>query len=498
MGDLKWTILIPGLIIAGWCAWCLIRRPLLGVFVLLAQTILFDQFCMGPVSILWRPELYNNFNLTLGISQLVFNPPEVVIVLMAVGWLIQATAGRLPGRPLMAVSALGALWMLMVCIAVWWGAVNGGNVKIGLWVLRPVFYFLALGFFTYQLVRSERQVNWMLGVILATVAIKSVATCLLWGIHHRDGVDWECYVSHEDTSFCLYPLWLALGVFFLGTSRRLQITLYALVPVIAAAVMFNDRRINFVTLILGSALILLAMPRGALTRRGVFIFAGAIGVLLYIAVSLMGPKNAVTEPVKGIVSGLQSEVANQNTDSSSQYRKLERYDLLHTVRAYPILGTGLGIRYLQPIELPRLPFEYYVYINHNQILMTHALMGPVAYGVLMLFYLTLFAVLLSYYRQLKDPWHRVLSLAAAASVANWLIVGYYDMQLFFFRNSIFIGVVVALPAALMRMQEFREAGLARLGVPSLPSPLAPPPPPPQPPLPPPPLPPKESACDSAG
>ena len=380
MDQLKWMILVPSLAIAGWLALYLVRRPLLGIFILITCTILFDQFLVAPNSIFFLPEFYNNFSVTLGISQLLFNPQEVIITLVAIGWLIHATSGRLPGRPLMAVSAMGVLWIIMVIISVWWGWMNNGNVKIGLWILRPVFYLLATGFFTYQLVRTERQVAWLVGLILAALLIKSIATVILWQIHHHDEHDWECYVSHEDTSFCLYAIWLAGGAFLLGAPRRMLIALYTITPALLAAVLFNDRRINFVTLLLGFALILLAMPRSQLTRRGLFLFGGAIGALLYIAVSLMGPRNAITAPVKGIVIGLQSEVENKKTDDSSEYRKLERYDLLHTVRAFPIMGAGLGIRYLQPIELPHLPFEYYVYINHNQMLMTHALMGPVAYA----------------------------------------------------------------------------------------------------------------------
>lgn len=467
MGELKWALLVPGLVLAAWLALAIVRRPLLGVFILFACTILFDQFGMGPPSVLWRPEIYNNFNVTFGIGWLVVNPPEIVIGLMAAGWLAQAAAGRLPGRPLLAVSALGVAWFAVVSVAVWWGAVNGGNVKIGLWVLRPVFYFLALGFLTYQLVRTERQVAWLVGVALGAVTIKAVATIILWGMHRGDHPGWECYVSHEDTSFCLYALWMALAAFLIGAPRRLLLALLGVAPVLLAAVVFNDRRINFVTFLLGCALIIVAMPRGALTRRGLLIAGGAMAACLYVTVAVVGPENSLSRPVKGLVSGLQSELRNRTVDSSSQYRKLERYDLQHTIRAYPIMGAGLGVRYLQPIELPRLSFEYFVYITHNQVLMTHALMGPAAYFVLLLLFLTIFAVLLSYHRNLTVPWHRILALAAAASMANWLIVAFYDMQLFFFRNSIFMGVIIALPACLMRMQESRLA------------PPAPPPPPPQ-------------------
>ena len=43
-------------------------------------------------------------------------------------------------------------------------------------------------------------------------------------------------------------------------------------------------------------------------------------------------------------------------------------------------------------------------------------------------------------------------MAGLLSVLNWLCVGYYDLQLFFYRNSLFVGIVVALPASLFRYE----------------------------------------------
>ena len=450
-------VLIPAILLLGLACWELFRRPLVTLAILIAGTVLFDHYLMGPPGPFARPEFYNNLSLTLGIGALLLNPIEILLALLGLGWLVRAVAGRLPGRPLLAVSWLGLAWLVAVLISAWWGVEQGGNGKIGLWILRPVVYFLAAGFLTYQLVRGPRQVAWILGTLLGAVAVKAAVTCWLWYVHRHDATEWECYVSHEDTSFVLYALWIAWAGFLLGCTERWQRLLLWAVPLLLCAVVFNDRRINFVTLVLGLGLVAVAVPWSAAVRRGLWLSAGAVLMVLYIGVSIFGPENSGTRPVKGIMTGLKSEGAGKNTDSSSEFRKLERFDLHATIRAYPVMGAGLGIRYLQPIPLPPLTFDYMVYIPHNQVLMTHAMMGPAAYFLLLFFYLALFGQLLSFHRRLRTPWHRCLALAAAASVLNWLIVGYYDMQLFFFRNSLFVGVAVALPACLMRWQEEQDA-----------------------------------------
>lgn len=448
-------VLIGGLALTA-ASVALLRRPIIIIAITLISVLLFDHFPIGAPSAFIRPELYDNFNKTLNIGGLFINPVEILLMLLSAGWLTQAVSGRLPGRPLLAVSILGITWAIAVAFAAWWGLANGGNGKIGLWILRPVIYFLGFGFLTYQVVRTPRQVAWLFGCIFAAIVIKSCVTILLWWHYHAD--DLECYVSHEDTSFCLYILWVMIAAFFLRPelSHRWRMTAL-LIPIIILAVIFNDRRINFLTLVLGTGLILAAVPKDSLIRRGMWMGGAAIGIVIYVLLSIVGPENSITRPVKGIMSGLQSEVANKNTDTSSQYRKFERYDLNSTIRAYPTLGAGLGVKYLQPIKLPKLSFEYSVYIAHNQIVMTHALMGPCAYFILLFFYMVLFAQLLNFYRCLRNPWHQCLALAAAASVANWLIIGYYDMQLFFFRNSIIVGIFVALPACLMRWQQETDA-----------------------------------------
>ncbi|MFW5830204.1 MAG: hypothetical protein ACOCXA_08080 [Planctomycetota bacterium] len=449
-------VAIPLLLVLLWLMLQVVKRPLIGLGVLLSATVLFLHYEAGPPSMFFQSVVYDNFNKSLGIPGLVINPPEILLSLISLGWLLQALAGKLPGRPLRFVSILGIAWFCVVAFAGLWGYQSGGSGKIGLWLLRPVAYFLLTGFLTYQLVRTPQQAKWLLMVVLVCIGIRTIGTVVQWWTHRLDAGGWERYAAHEDTSIALYLFWIAFGAFFMSVPQRLRTVLYVVAPIALLAIIFNDRRVNFGTMLIGCVLIGLAMPRRGLARRANYLLIGGLVFMLYLGVAMFGPDNALTRPVRGLKTALVTEVRGRFTDTSSEYRKWERYDLIQTIRAYPLLGAGLGVEYLQPIPLPDLGFQYYVYIPHNQVLGTHALMGPHAYFILLFFFFVLFTQLLTYHRRLEVDWHRLLALAAAASVVNWLIVGYYDMQLFYFRNSIFMGAVVALPAALMQWQAEQE------------------------------------------
>jgi hypothetical protein len=262
----------------------------------------------------------------------------------------------------------------------------------------------------------------------------------------------EAYGSHECTSFALFAVWIAIAGFFLPYPKRLQWLLLLAFPVLLLGVVFNERRINIATLVVGTGLLFPLLSPMAIRRRFDWLAIGAVIGAMYITVGWFGPATPVTAPVKGFKEGIQAELLGQQTDMSSWYRKVERYNLRHTVRANPVMGTGLGVPYLQLIPLDKLSFEYAIYISHNQVLLVHSATGSAGYFIFLLFYSCLMAQLTIYWRGLREPWQRAIAVGALLSVINWLLVGYYDMQLFFFRNSMVVGFFVGLPAALYRIQ----------------------------------------------
>lgn len=437
-------------------------QPRRSFLLLLLAVVLTEQYPMAFSSMTVFPELYNNLNVTLGIGALKVNPLELILALVGIGVLFRWISGRISLR-LRFVHILGLLYGGWMIFAVIWGIVNQGNWKVALWILRPVIYFLGAALFTEMLVETPKQARryaWMLMLATSFKAAQIAYRHLFAGIP-KGSV--EAYGAHECTSFQLWTMWVIIATWFIGKKRDRNHWLWLQVPILAAGIVFNERRINIATLVLGSGLLVLMQSPASLRRRAPEMKLLALGAAFYLIVGWFGPENPITAPVKGIKQGIRAEIYGENTDNSSQYRKIERYNLKHTIRQYPLLGTGLGVRYLQLIPLDDLGFEYAVYISHNQILLVHSATGSIGYFIFLLFYCALVTSLALQWRRLQSPWQRALALAGALSIMNWLLVGYYDMQLFFFRNSIVMGVIVGLPAALERIFEEEQSRLAEAG-----------------------------------
>ena len=114
-------VAIPLLLMAAGFLFQIVRRPLIGLWVLICCTILFDQFLAGPGDVFYKPSVYDNFNKSLGIRGLVINPPEILLSLIMIGWAVQAFSGKLPGRPLRLISVVSIAWCGVVAFAALWG-----------------------------------------------------------------------------------------------------------------------------------------------------------------------------------------------------------------------------------------------------------------------------------------------------------------------------------------------------------------------------------------
>lgn len=425
-----------------------VMRPVYGLYVLTATVLLIERYPFHGSLTAW-PQAYDNLNVTLGVPGLFINPVEIMIGLVAIGWLIRKAARPDEKLYIQTVSILAVLYGGWMVFSVGWGFINGGNWKVALWILRPVVYLLTVSFLGFQLLRDKRHCRNLLWLTIICVTIKSAQI-----IFRKFTIDAElqAYGEHEETSFALYVAWMTLAAFFMPFPAKLRRALLIVSPVIILAIIFNDRRINLATGILGGAGILVMQSRETLKKyRGVLIAAACLG-MLYLVAGWFGPTTPITAPVKGFKEGVRAEVFGDNTDHSSWYRKVERYNLRHTVRANPAFGTGLGVKYLQLIGLDQLSFEYFVYITHNQVLLVHSATGTVGFFLFLVFYVSLVTQNTIYFRFLRGGWERATALMALLSVMNWLVVAYYDMQLFFYRNSIAVAIFIAIPAALYRVQ----------------------------------------------
>lgn len=441
------SVALAGLLSVSW----MVLNPRKALFLFLAATLLLEHYPIAFPSITVFPEFYNNLNVSTGISALKFNPLEIILLIIGTGLACSCfrRSEKIPNDP---VFVLGLIYFGWLLVATLWGLSKGGNWKIALWIARPVSYFLTTMLFVEKLIKSKQQALYLVALILLLTFFKSAQIIIRHSFSGIEKGSVEAYGSHECTSFALWSVWFILIGYFVRYKKGLGSALMLTLPVFLVGILFNERRVNFATLIVGIAILTVLQRPIDLKRRSKPLAAlFCIGVLYFI-VGWFAPKNPITSPVKSIKQGIRAELFGENTDNSSFYRKVERFNLKHTIRQNPIMGTGLGIKYLQIIKLDDLGFGYAVYISHNQVLLVHSATGSIGYFIFLLFFGAIMTENTLLWRTLKTPWARATALCAVLSTMNWLIVGYYDMQLFFFRNSVLMGAFLGLPRALKHIQ----------------------------------------------
>jgi hypothetical protein len=142
-------------------------------------------------------------------------------------------------------------------------------------------------------------------------------------------------------------------------------------------------------------------------------------------------------------------VNDAEIDASTLFRDLENYNLLFTMRLRPIIGTGFGQQFAEPVTTPDLPsFKEYRYMPHNSILGLWGFTGWLGFtGLFTALVAAVFWAARSYrFARLADE--RTASLVAISFVLIYLIQCWGDLG-FSERNAVFlVGPALGVAAQL--------------------------------------------------
>jgi len=195
---------VPG-VLAGMAFVILLARYLeLGVYVILAVAIVIEQFKIFGLDniVTLKIPFYLNFNLITGIGPLVFNPVELLLALMGLVWFMRAVTSRewtlrpIPGG--WVVLLFGATLTVFVLF----GLSRGGVFKVALWEVRALYYLLAMFFISAQVLRTRRQVEVCLWIIVIGLAIKGIQGCWRFFVDLNGHLgEIPAITGHEDALF---------------------------------------------------------------------------------------------------------------------------------------------------------------------------------------------------------------------------------------------------------------------------------------------------------
>lgn len=431
------------------------RRPAIGVFALGCAGLVIEQYYVGASSsdftdhIPWFVSLSDGFKL----SGVYVNPAEIGIILVLSILVLQAGVAHRFAWP----AGFVGISYVAVLLAVGFGAAHGlaagGSSTMVLWEIRPFLYVFLLYFLALQLKPSFSILQAFYWCVVLGTAFKAAQGILLLVPIQTSGVTRPEYLlSHDDAFFFGADVFLVASLWLFGRRGRLRTVGTLLLPMVMVVNMANGRRTAW--LILGAGLLVvfvmvwvrLPERRTMLTKLGV---ASAVVLAAYLPI-FWNSSGTLAQPARAVRSAIDPSVRDQLSDA---YRVAENANLTLAIRNSTPLGVGFGvpINYVIPITDLSRTDPFIKYITHDGILyiwMRTGWLGILAW----LAWISALLIAASQLLRARDIRLACFAAFSAACVVSYVIEGYYDLGLFWFRMAFFMGLLIGLTQMAIRLQ----------------------------------------------
>jgi hypothetical protein len=457
---LLWLTNGNGIVVPAFCAailtlWLFIRHLDLALYCLLAATMVLDQFRVFGFldAVTTKVPFYLNLNTSTGIGPLVFNPVELLLVMMIGAWFWRATISREWHLHQVPNAGMAVVFLLMLVFFTGFGLARGGDWKAALWEIRALYYLCFVYFIAAQIIRTRRQVQICVWIIIIGVAIKGFQGCWRYFITlNRDLGGLRAILGHEDSLFIVTVFVLLAAYYFLGYRGREFKFLLATLPTNLLTFVFNQRRITYGVLGLSLGIVVAMLPKEQLRKALYVVIPFTLLFALYTAAFWNKTGGGLAMPAQKIKSMFVKQEGTVDNESN-EWRKLEMLNLKATVRAYP-LGIGFGNQYLIVVPYADIGEEFplWRWIPHCAIFWVWIKTGFVGFTIFWLFFGTAIVQAMIDYRAMRDTYFKALALMIILFIVGQVIIAYYDLQITFYRNMIYLGAAMALGTAIRRIE----------------------------------------------
>jgi hypothetical protein len=427
-----------------------------GFYIFIGMVLLFDQFHIPrfePFTV--KFQYFQNLKETYlaGFGPAVINPVELHLFLLFFVWLVLIAVKKdykLNRIPVWVTSVFFFVWIGFSFV---FGLIRGGDFLPALWELRALFYLGIMYYFVPQIIQSKEQVQTLMWVCIGVISFKAFQ-----GIARFMRLGFSSYgaptlTNHEDPLFFLGLIILLLGLVLFGVETKQRRVLKWLVLPLLMGFLVAQRRAQYGALAAAFVGFIVLLPSKERWRMlKVFLpVATVFGLYLFVFWDSTSNFGYTARIIK---SGFSSdEEITGDRYYSNLYRDYEKYNLAVTVQHAPVLGIGFGKKYEMPLELARIPFTLRDYIPHNEILWLLVKTGAIGFFLFFLFLNSFLVHTASIFLHLKDPYLKAVCALAIIGVLGQIVVSYFDLQLTYYRNMIYLGMLMGLVTALEAMDE---------------------------------------------
>jgi hypothetical protein len=408
-----------------------------------------------------------HLNNTTGMRWMSFSGLDVMLIWLMIIWAYRRSSGSTmetggafptprPFIPLAVLSLVGTgvVWMI--------GMVRGGDFSISLWQLNKVTYLPIVFLLFSRALRGPRDFPALAQVLLWAAAIRAgLAYYIVQTVpESTPGAapsELPYATSHHDSILFALAVVLVLTLVLERASRRALYLAAGLVPLLVIGIVSNNRRMAWVQIAIVFVTVYLATPMTPWKRKLNIAF---LALTPLIVVYLVAGWNS-TSPFFAGAHTVRS-IVDPTTDASAQCREIENYDLITTIRAYPVIGSGYGIGYIPAVGLPPLGYDLEPYVPHNSILGSWAYCGYFGYTALTLLWGAGVYFGLRAYHASSRPVDRAAALMSFGAVIVYMVQCWGDMGLGSWTGVFTVAPALAVSGKLaVATGAWREKGLKR-------------------------------------
>lgn len=429
-----------------------------GFYLFVICVLLFEQNAIpGFDALTYKVSYFKNLKeiqFLPTIEQAVVNPLEIHLFLLLSVWVLLIALKKkvqLNSVPAWFAALMFFSWLL---ISFLYGMRVGGDFLPALWEVRAFFYFGIMYFFVPQVIQSGQQVKTLMWICIATISLKAflgIARFASMGFSY-EALQGLPPMSHEEPVFFVTLIVFLMGLSLFGEhGQQRRALLWLLLPLLLGFYVAQRRA---------------AYASGAATIAAFFVLLSgrerlkflkvALPVILVIAlyaVAFWNSEGRLAAPVRLLQTSLSAERETaRDRYYSNLYRIHEQYNLATTIQRAPLKGIGFGSKYDTPIPLPPA-FSLQFYIPHNEILWLLVKMGAVGFFCLWFFFGSFLLKGASVFSQMNNPYLKAVCAVSVVVVINQLVVSYYDLQLTYYRNMIYLGLLMGLVPTVERLDK---------------------------------------------
>lgn len=426
-----------------------------GFILFIGMVLIFDQFPPRGYGItIIGTEYFGNLKslpLFSKIDAAVLNPLELQLLLIGTVWIVMIVLGKnvqLNRVPVWFTALLFFGWLIISAI---YGLARGGDFLPALWELRALFYMGVIYFFIPQIIQSREQLRLLIWVVIGALAFKAMqggirAVRLGFSFGSRTEL-----TNHEDPLFFVSLFILLFGmILFRSDDKQKKILYWLLLPMLGIFIL-SQRRATYAALGFSLITFMILLPKIQRAKLLKKMFPVAIAGVLYLAI-FWNSESSIALPAQLVKSSISSDHETAGDRYySNLYRDFENYNLAQTVKRSPVIGIGFGNKYDQPIALPKIPFPLRDYIPHNEIYWLIVKMGVIGFFLFWLF-INSYVMSATYtFMRLKDPYLKAICAVAIIAIVGQIVVSFVDLQLTFYRNMVYLGMIMGLLSTIERL-----------------------------------------------